>query len=272
MNFISNLDDCKSLINNIWTLDNTYDFVYISLGSKYNETQNTSIKSNAHYQMIPEFLKHHDLNKKILCICLDRFEDQSSKNINMEIIQRFLNINMDFIFYDQDETVQKMEYFLIYILSLFQLKNIHPDKCMIVNYIRFLHSPNHTEEYFEKNIPIILSKILQKTEYECCFYQWYGYHPNLYNCIYNYKKYHFPLMMDFVKIRSLLKLHIQENILDSHNIHKIAEFTKCTLPYIINFMKNTYDITYRNNIDMSEEPIVKCYSLFEPAYTSDYAY
>ena len=268
MNFISNLDECKILIDTLWTLDNTYDYIYISLGSKYNEIQNTNVKSNAHYQMIPEFLKHHDLNKKILCICLDRFENESSKNINIEMVQRFLNINMDFIFYDQDETVQKMEQFIIYIISLFQSKNIHPSKCMIANYIRFLHSPNHTEEYFEKNIPVILSKLLQKTEYECCFYQWYGYHPNLYNFIYNYKKYHFPLIMDFVKIHSLLKLHIQENILNSYNIHGIPEFSKRSIPNITNFMKNTYDITYRNDTDMSEEPIIKCYSIFE----HDYAY
>lgn len=228
----------------------TYDLsefkcVYISLGSKYNEQKieysipnQQSIKkmSNATWQMIPGFTRY----KKTLSICIDRFENDSIKEENKNLIVPLLEDNTYFIVCDIDGTIQLFESIISFIIDRLCIFSISPENVIIVNYLRFI-SPNHTENYLEENLSPSIQKLLLKTDYSNCFYEWFGYQPNLYNIIYRYNNRIIYNILSSVckilqkKIRNDELSYININVLFGESIN--TQFLEI-------FLKNTYDITH----------------------------
>jgi hypothetical protein len=149
--------------------------------------------SNAEFQMIPAFCRNKP-DKKILSICIDRFETDTIKQENIDMLTKILKRepNIEMILCDLDGTVQLFENIIQFIVqqiekcmvksSFFTTEN----KIMIVNYINFI-SPNHTEYYLEQKVTEVINKIICNTRFHGSFYQWFGYQPNLFNFIYKYK-------------------------------------------------------------------------------------
>lgn len=228
-----------------------YDNIYISLGSKYNgidvityNMANKTIqkKSNAKYQMIPEFIRSN-IQQKTLAICIDRFENDTIKNENVEFLSEYTWLKT--IVCDIDGTIQIFESIIDIIINVAVKNNISSDKLIIVNYIRFIH-PNHTESYLEENLSAALQKRLciYDKKYEKCLYEWFGYQTNLYNIIY---RYNVPII--YVIIRDVLNI-LQKNI-DNNEICiddiAILRNSNINTRFLYIFLENSYDITQISN-------------------------
>jgi len=214
-----------------------YEFIYISLGSKFNEEtivypycgKEIQKKSNAVYQMIPEFIRA----KKALSICIDRF-DKNSQQKTKDIIES----TIDFIICDLDGTIQLFEQLITFLKDKFIYYDIDPNIVMIANYIRFI-SPNHTEYYLEQNLSDAIVKVLYNTPYSDRLYEWFGYQPNLYNIIYKYKRF----IIGLSYICTMLQKKIGNNELSLYNIDSLFDNDKVKMRAIELFLENTYDIT-----------------------------
>jgi len=172
-----------------------HKYIYISLGSKFNEEtvyfDKTAHRTNAPIQLYPMFLMHHGLNpdNEILVVSIDHYDKDNDKgNIesNRQIIKRQNDDNpqVKVILYDKNITVQSMTPLFDFICNV--IKDSDPNRCMIANYIRYMH-PNHTENYLEQHLPNAILTALSEP-FKPRFYQWFGYHPNLYNTIYCYSR------------------------------------------------------------------------------------
>ena len=128
-------------------------------------------------------------------------------------------MHLDFQFQPQ---IQFNLFLIINIIKRLTKYSINKEKVIIVNYFRFT-TPNHIEKYLEQNLSLCFQKILVKTVYSNCFYEWFGYTPNLYNIIYRYN------------------IRIIYNILPI--IYCNNEFSIENNQLIDLFLKNMYDIT-----------------------------
>lgn len=182
-------NDILNRLTQILTVLQEYDYIYISIGSKPNQTMvpfsPNNKKSNAYEQMFPVFLQRED--KKILVIVIDKFNKRLLNHVSNQL-NRVLTDNIDF--YILNGLCNKK--FLSEFLQLFveKLKDINfpPLSFMICNYVRFMNTPNEIELDSEKYVPQIIQEKLNETEiYDNCFYQWFGYRYYFYNYIYKYK-------------------------------------------------------------------------------------
>jgi hypothetical protein len=198
-----------------------YEYIYISFGSKYYLPKKTQKLSNAKWKMIPGFICN---KKNVLVLCIDRFENNIIKKINKNIINQHIpsDRNINIIICDIDRTIQLFENLIINIIQRLKIYSINKEKVTIVNYYRFT-SPNHIEKYLEQNLSSCFQKILVKTVYSNCFYEWFGYIPNLYNIIYRYNN---------RIIYNILPIIYCNNAFSIENI-KLFDL----------FLKNMYDIT-----------------------------
>lgn len=255
---VTGIDELERTMNK--TIFINYDSIYVSIGSKYNESTveyllpyNKTIKkqSNAGFQMIPGFIRNN--KKKILCICVDRFENRNIKQKNIEIIESIILENqgenmskkIHMIIGDLDGTVQIFEKFIQIILQKCREFSVKPKNLIVVNYLRFI-SPNHTEYYLEQNVSNALNAIFSKTVYSDCFYEWFGYQPNLFNIIYKYKSQ--VIYSILYSVCSLLQKIINDDEISCHNIEYIFNNINDIRPNILElFCKSCYDITCINS-------------------------
>lgn len=221
-----------------------YECVYIGFGSKYNQniiTYNTQINktiqkySNANWQLLPGFVR----NRKTLAVCIDRFENDDTKQENKKILNQQLESNITMIICDVNGTIPIFENILIYIVEQLNLYSIHKNNVIIVNYLRFIY-PNNSENYLEQYLPVCLQKVLLHTIYKNSFYQWFGYQPNLYNIIYRYNNRSIYHLLS--SVCNILQNTIRNNELTILNMNKLLGKSLDTQLLIL-FFKNIYDIT-----------------------------
>ena len=247
LSYISTFTEIKTILNERLE-KNEYKYVYISIGSKWNQQtydyknrygQTKNRVTNSILQMIPNFLQDRENS---LIICMDQFRDMEIRMTNFNIIKNELNENTDFIFYDNME----VQSFLQFIMEII---HIPPENLMIVNYVRFLYNPNALEYKMENELPVIIQDVLEPTIYKKCFYQWFGYQVNLYNMIYNYSSY--KQMFRFSEILCTFDTLLDSNLLCLENIEYVYNYYKSQkhYEYFKTFLKNVLDIScvYRNN-------------------------
>ena len=201
----NNIDMLKHQLINI----ETYDFIYISYGSKKNLFTKDILNSftgspiifldNSIYQITPIFLLFFFSEAKILCITIDIYNESEKvqqtfdtlldyyKNENMENNN---NNKIDVIFYDiYDSKKSNIIEITSYFKSLFIEKEIKKQNFLFCNFIKF-KNPNTLETNIQNEIPVLIYGIL-KDLYPDSFYQWCGYNYSInmmnYNLIYNYK-------------------------------------------------------------------------------------
>lgn len=245
---------CKSIHEITASIANQkYENIYISIGSKYNEefiymTNKTGKQqtkwSNAMEQIAPHFYREKE-NSLILCV--DSFNPQELEKNKSKI--REIVLLSDIILYDTNNTIQSIEEFISYMTNYFIEKEILPEKVLIANYVRFI-SPNHTENYFEENIPKVIYKGLTSpslpsssiVSYNTRFFQWFGYQPHTYHLLFNYHNYKY--MVGYTNILYLLNDIYDEDYLSYSNIYMLQKINSKISPmYLEIFLKNVMDIT-----------------------------
>ena len=248
LTYTSNFNEINTILNERFG-KNEYKYIYVSIGSKWNQqtydfkNRSGQIKrrlTNPLLQMIPNFIKDRE---KTLIICIDQFSDMQNRMTNFSIVKTKLDDNTDFIFYDSTE-VQPLLQFII------ETIHVTPENFMIVNYVRFLYSPNALEYKMENKLPYIIQKIVEPTIYKECFYQWFGYQPNLYNMIYNYSRY--KQLICFSAILHTFDTLLDCNLLSQENIEYVYNHYKSqfnTIGHFEMFLKNVVDISaYYSNV------------------------
>jgi len=197
----TSIETFKNVINLLSYKRNGYDKIYISFGSKLNETftkfdspekkRNKKFLSNSIEQMIPVFIKTNDSDTRILSVVIDKFENQHNINKNMVLLEPQQKPNIDIVIFDKFCSQPFLSELIKYFVKLFILFDLNQKNIMICNYVSFdKKTTNEIDLYSQKMIPETIQKVLDNKEFEkytYCFYQWFGYKFYFYNFIYNYK-------------------------------------------------------------------------------------
>ena len=226
-------------------LDTRYDYVYVSIGSKLNQSyiNKHARTTNAREQMLPQFLQGN-IDVRILSIVVDVFPDMDSVIQSTRLLDDAITDNITCIVLNKFCNHAFITSFVEKMTDYFQCNQMSPSNCMICNYVRHINTPNPIEQESEDGIPSTIQKCLNicnNGKYDKCFYQWFGYRTNFNNYIYNYKNmrmYEFhPAHMNTVE--ELLKLipGVRNN-----------SSTVVQNQSVIHIFKNIVNITLPNNL------------------------
>jgi hypothetical protein len=183
----------ETQLNNIFNSNQDCTYVYISIGSKFNEhhvlfNDNTILSTNIYYQQIPGFIRNKDTQTRILSIMIDTFNTdfEFAHNIVDNIIKPNSNIKHYIINkYCTTDIIQKI---ISTVLCKLNDLQIIPENFIICNFIKFRSNPNKQELLSETTISYEIQNTLNDTQYIYGLYEWFGYNISMYNFIYNYKK------------------------------------------------------------------------------------
>jgi len=186
----------KQKLDDFWSVRGRYDFVYVSLGSKWNEdyvrfSQPKNIrahkfKTNAPYQMIPNFLRSRE--KRSLVIIIDRFYEETNKAKNKDILIQSLeesNDKIDAVLLGNLSSNAQLNAMIYTIVNKVVLEKVEPDHFMICNYIKFQNDQVLLHGDKEQAIYNLL-KSQENKKYGDCLYVWFGYLYQFYDYIYRY--------------------------------------------------------------------------------------
>ena len=195
-----------------------YKYIYISIGSKYNEDVVVSLNkpTNAFYQMVPSFVSSRE--EPTLAIAIDFFHTTTNIPKTNKPIQLFLfDISEQSI-----ETVLK---------TLFD--KVDQSLCqnvIVANFVRFI-SPNDKEASLEIDLFHKIPQLVSKRKYT--FYQWFGYIRHLYSILY---KPSYSIYFHLTNICKPTALDISPyRIMELEN----DPLWKKVLPYMIDFIHTT---------------------------------
>jgi len=246
MLFNANNTTYTKVIDTIFNKGKKYNKIYMSVGSKYNQTdvmfysKNMPLaqmrSTNASYQMIPEFLRHSLPDTNILIIMVDIFNQGANFDYNKELLLSKSTKNMDILMINMDCCDPKFVDMCTLILSNIKIQNISPSSFMICNFIKHMNSPNENEYNAELTVVRSMLKVLNTYDFKWyldCFYQWYGYKYHIFNFIYKHSISNYDLY--FAKTVTDLNNEIYKSSRMVVNNIKNSKFDK--------MLANTYDIT-----------------------------
>ena len=193
-----------------------YQYVYVSIGSKYNvpysKINDRNVKSNAIYQMLPNFTKKN----RQLTIIIDRFKEEQNLQDHMKFLNERIHDNTCIVLNTYFDVDFVNEFLDVLLPKLFD-HDVDPNNFIIANYVKFIRHPNALERVSEKIIPSKIRDYLSRYRdklYNGCFYQWFGYNSYyLYNYIYNdeiFEHLHYTIS-DLLELESVMKNIINSN-------------------------------------------------------------
>lgn len=243
----------------------TYKKIYLSFGSKYNEPEviyTSSIipnrRTNAPFQMIPAFLRDYEFPDRILSICIDDFSDEKTKESNRKILNPVIQDTIDMVLVDWRVSIDDLEIGLLRFIKIIDQMKIDPHRIYSALYFQFIHA-NDAEDIFADKSSDCARTVFKTTIYRNSLYLWYGYNPNLYNCIcpayYSLTNYQHNL--------TIIRKKFGYIPIDSYDIeYWISSLEPTVKPQIRTFMTNCYDITQYSN-DGNFWPIYRPYLMDE---------
>lgn len=196
----------KQKLGDFWSVRGHYDFVYVSLGSKWNEDyirfsqpkhmRVHKFKTNAPYQMIPNFLRNRE--KRSLVIVIDRFYEEPNKAKNKDILIQCLeeSNNIDTILVGNLSSNAQLNSIIYTIVNKVVLEKVDPRNFMICNYIKFPNDQILFHGDTEHTIYNLL-KSQENKKYGDCLYVWFGYLYQFYDYIYRYN--YFSMIEDKIE-------------------------------------------------------------------------
>jgi hypothetical protein len=245
-NYSNNLIPIKYL-NNIFNdkiKNNNYDYIYISIGSKYVDNNSCYAKD----QMVPNFVRRLT-DKKILIVIIDDFNDNDNYHFNSNLINEQLAIsnssNIDVLiangfFYSYLECEKKYilnKKFVTNFFSFNELNKINFNPCFITiaNFVKF-------EKYFEENkiVQDNMSRLITKyihEKYKYSFFEWSGY-----NMLgeFLYPSHIEPMLRD--KTLYVLTLFFINRNINTKKINMNMLLEPSLMEYFLLNNNNTYDV------------------------------
>ena len=187
-------DDLYTMLHYVQQIDpDKVGFVYISLGSKLNReeiyVEGKCVKSNAYYQMVPEYCRSSYKEKLNIIFIIDTFKGTELNQHRSAMREFTTGINKIFLinFKIEDDTIIHLQTFIKMLADIFVYMN--DDQFMFCNYIKFSNSPNTMEINTLELIKQKLIPVLDDTKFKNSYYEWFGYHSGLYDFIYNKNKF-----------------------------------------------------------------------------------
>lgn len=235
-----------------------YDFVYISYGSKVNENYvqigNSTIMTNSHLQVIPNFLQGRSENTKILIISIDNYLNDDNKTIHK--IQSHIEPNMDVLLFNN--AITSIEEITICLVQYFIEIEFNPKNLMFCNFIRFI-TPNKIECKIEEDVPNIIYNIICQVsvyKYMECFYQWYGYNIYTYNLVFKYLL-HEPICVMYNRLLNIFASRFDKKTLVNDDFAELIElYNSNPKSPLKTFMNSSIDISnYWKNANNIKETI-----------------
>ena len=104
-----------------------------------------------------------------------------------------------------------------------------------------MNEPNLDEVILDSCLSDAVYKTMVSSKYQKSLYQWFGYHPNLYNIIFNYQEYYVLYFSKFSQLTQFLgkKYGISQiSIYSSPELNEEIE----KYPFLDKFMKSAVDI------------------------------
>lgn len=221
--------------------------IYLSIGGKYNEPEVswgssapiTTETANSELQMVPMFVRE-GAPARTLILVWDLFHNPANLEANRQILSK-LQIryrHISYVLINNRCSVESLNSFIPYIIDLAARSQINSHNLMICNYVRFKYNPNKDERQAERCIPQTIQQLLNWPEhapYRNIFYQWFGYHPTLYNYLYNYSAIENMLYLDNL-IEVVSKMVIKYCFRTSPDITVIQDRK------VIQILANVYDL------------------------------
>lgn len=253
MLFNANSNTFTSIIDTIFSQNKQYQYIYVSVGSKYNERDiifRTSTiplsnykPTNALYQMVPYFLQNKPLDTNVLIIIIDIFRDIVTIDKNTSMVLSAMTKNIDMCMVSMDCCSEPFIDLCILLMTHVQKQNILVTRFMICNYVKFMNIPNNNESNAEKTVVKSITSVLNQDQfvpYKDCFYQWYGYKYHLYDYIYKHSM-------------SVTDLYFNNTITDLHSLmqrwsHSPHIYFDYNLK-IKRILEHSYDVTSSNDVD-----------------------
>jgi len=253
MLFNANSNTFNLVIDTIFKQNKQYQYIYVSVGSKYNERDvifpsntlpvSSRATSNALYQMVPKFLQDKATETNILVITIDLFRDSANLDYNRAIVTSVMKPNMDCCLVSLDCCSKQFIPLCISIMTNVRHQNTLPTCFMMCNYVKFMNMPNDIEHNAEKKVVQSIISVLHDDRfatYNDCFYQWYGYKYYLYNCIYKHSvSYHDLYFYNKISLLNVRMRDLSRPIWD--HCPADSKFEK--------LLDHSYDVTRSYDID-----------------------
>jgi hypothetical protein len=255
-----------------------YDAIYVSIGGKFNESRlrfhkpsilsNYEFPTNAIYQMVPAFIRF-SAKTRALVIVIDDFSDPSLRQTNQTILESIRDKcpHITPVIYDIILTAENIAGFAKSLVQWIGNSGVAPEKCMIVNYLRFRGCPSVMDSQLENAIPRIIQNALnQAPAYANILYHWFGYQYYTYNIVFAYKEYN-TYMLKHLQTLALFAECCEMTQLVSGNVSNMFMFDLAREPknvrLLLDFCAHSVDIT-----SYAKDPSRICSRLNE--FVSDY--
>jgi hypothetical protein len=170
---------------------------YISIGGKWNQDNVTHTKitrTNAPLQMIPQFLNSPigEFDQQTMVVVFDDFSNKQNTLHNINIIQYMIQNkpNLHVFLVNKMMCVDTFNDCWSILQPLLYKRKVPPSRFSIVNYVKYMNTPNMQETKNTTISSFIYDVIKEDPKYCDCLYEWLGYNYYLYNYICNYKIIH----------------------------------------------------------------------------------
>lgn len=238
----------SAALDTAFTQHRHYDYVYMSIGSKFNQQDAffhsvnfplaKRVDTNALLQMVPMFIRTKPSNQRTLVISVDTYRNGDDILMNQRQIQSVITENIDCIMVDMFCTSETLRELCSTLFTKMIIHDIQENNVMVCNFVKFMNTPNEMEMKSETVIPDTIQSTLQKPEfkkYVNCYAEWYGYIYGLYNCIYTVSPFKNDLY--FKKRMTDMETYITQltSVPLKPQLHRNIKLSK--------LLMNTYDIS-----------------------------
>lgn len=255
-----------------------YDAVYVSIGGKFNDPRlrfhkpsvlaEYDFPTNAIYQMVPAFLRY-SIKNRALVVVIDDFSDPALLHTNQTILDSVRDKcpHITPVIYDIRFTAENIAGFAKSLVQWIGDLGVAPEKCMVVNYLRFRGCPSVMDSQLENAVPRIIQNALnQAPAYANILYHWFGYQYYTYNIVFAYKEYN-TYMLKHLRTLALFAECCEMTQLVSGNVSNMFMFDIAREPknarLLLDFCAQSVDIT-----SYAKDPSRICSRLNE--FVSDY--
>jgi hypothetical protein len=119
-----------------------------------------------------------------------------------------------------------------------------------------MNEPNLDEALLDSNLSETIYKTMSSSKYKKSLYQWFGYHPNLYNIIFNYQEYYVLYFAKFSQLVQFLGKKYGETPISVVSASELNDEIE-KYPFLTTFMKSAVDIGSYYHGEKMADPLIE---------------